>query len=258
MIQQNFKRRRVISLGLKTLALSAFASLACWGNRAAAQAIEWKSLLRRKPRGGKGEVLSIKGVFRAGLKKLRKGSVIKSGVRITSKEAGELFLRLSDNTTVQLKGPLDMRFNIDGKKRGILSLTRGAILAVIPTRQRYLVEGPTATLGIKGTVFYREVIHGNPDKMNRDIKNRPVKVPADAKDYFCLCNGKADYLNSKTAIGTLSEDASKVPHHSRFLKSELKSGIVDAGVVINHDDRDIKRLIDLQKKPQHHSDFLKL
>ncbi len=251
-------RRHVLSLGWKALSLSLGATAILWVERTLAQTTEWKALLRRKPRGGKGEVLSVDGRFVANGKNLRKGSVIKSGAQITSSQKGELLLRLSDNSTMQLKGPVDFSFHIDGKNKGVLSLVRGAALVVVPSRKQYLVEGPTATLGIKGTVFYREVFDGQPKKMNRDINNNPVDVPANAKDYFCLCNGEADYLNAKSATGTVTENANRKPHHSRFLKSEKKAGIIQAKQIINHDDRDIKRLIELQKEPKHRSDWLKI
>lgn len=219
-----------------------------------AQAIDWKSLWSRRPTGGHATVKELEGVALGAYGPLKLGDRIESGTHIQCTQGARMVLHTSDNTVMQLSGETQLDLQLDGRGRGVMRLLLGAVLTVVPTNHRYLVEGPTATIGIKGTVFYRQFFAPG-DQEAYNMGGKRVEVPQNARDYVCTCNGQIEYLQPRTLYGVLSEAAT---HHNAYFLDEqnpLQLGL--ARNAINHNNDQIRHLIGQQAEPRHDADWLK-
>jgi hypothetical protein len=115
------------------------------------------------------------------------------------------------------------------------------------------VGGPTATIGIKGTVVFRQIFRE--DEMDaRAMQGKTYTRPRNLTDYFCTCNGEVDFLRNNDKSLITSEKAAA--HSSSFLDSSNAKLLAKAPMV-NHFDREIDRVIDLQDGVKHDKGFLR-
>ena len=153
-------------------------------------------------------------------------------------------MRINANTTITLE--------IGTNRTGLFKLVVGSLLTVMPTRNRYLVQLPTAVIGIKGTVFYQQIFHPK-ERTAESMEQKDYPIPEGISEYFCLCNGLADFVD-KSSMGVFFSD--KADHHnSYFIDPRLPNPIVKAPM-LNHQDIQIRELINLQEGPKHNSSFL--
>ncbi|MDH4225440.1 MAG: hypothetical protein OEW12_07320, partial [Deltaproteobacteria bacterium] len=112
----------------------------------------------------------------------------------------------------------------------------------------YAVQGHTATLGIKGTVFYREVRPAAGSNSKTNNNHTP-------QEYICLCHGEADYMDPDSLAVMMRRETAI--HHKAVLASKTKHiQLQDAGME-NHTDQEIHDLIQLQSQPRHDESWLK-
>jgi hypothetical protein len=219
-----------------------------------AQAIDWLALFKRMVSGGHGTVRRLVGSAYADERPLKVGQRVPSGAKLRSTHNSQLVLSLSDNSALRLSGETMLVLRLDNKGRGILNLISGAVLAVIPTDHRYLVLGATATVGVKGTVFFRELFPPNMT-YGTDMAGKRVEVPPDARDYFCTCHGDVDYLYPKTR-GVAFEDRSTY-HSAYFLNLAMPEMRERSLSAINHTDPEIRRLVGFQEGRKHDLSWLR-
>ena len=127
----------------------------------------------------------------------------------------------------------------------------GGILGVIPKlkNRAYMIQSASATLGIKGTVFYKEVFgpQGSGD----------ARVPAGALEYFCICNGSLDVLSQGQDRPILSDHAEH--HHAHVVVAKADGvELVPAGFVKGHDDAGIHQVIEANPLGKHDQSWLQL
>ena len=134
----------------------------------------------------------------------------------------------------------------------MINVALGSLLAVIPTGNRYLVTGPTATIGIKGTVFFRQVFQPN-ETHGQDMAGRRIPLPKKIQDVFCLCHGAAEYLEPQS-LKTVLDDEAK--HHSAYFLGKETPLRPSRAVPINHSDAEIVRLIKAQEGRKHTTGWL--
>lgn len=211
-----------------------------------AHAIDWSALRKLMEGTGFGMVAFLSGEATADGRPLEVGSRIASGARIEVGPAGRLIMKMSDRSVFQFTGPASLDLILSMMREGILNLLLGALLAVVPSGNRYLVAGPTTTVGIKGTVFFREV-YGREETTVQGMDTRFV-TPKGVKEYSCNCNGEIEYLKKDAALPFMSDRAE---HHNAYYLNPAMPGRLMKAPMVNHSDEEIKALIALQDGEKH-------
>jgi len=215
----------------------------------------WRHLFYSMPKGGTGKVKQVTGMAFANKRRLVVGATIHAGEQLRVAKGGSLVVSIQDRTLLWIKEETVLDFSPSPRKTGVLNLVSGALLAVVPVGNRYLVGGPYATVGIKGTVFYRQVFSGN-ERTGLAMENRIVTLPGEGlRDYFCTCNGSVDYLR-KSDQSLIASDTAR--HHNAFFLNPQNPKLLEKSEMLNHFDRDIRAAIDLQEPPKHDSSWLQL
>jgi len=251
-----WSRRGLFIVGGRVIAGATLAAaLESYAAADSGDTVDWRGLFSSKAEGGTGVVKQITGLAFANRRSLKLGSVVHSGEQIRVATGGTLAVSIQDGTLISMKQDTVLDFAPTAKKTGLLNLVAGALLTIMPTGNRYLVAGPTATIGIKGTVIFREVFAENVNTA-RAMEGRTAKLPGKGlKDYFCTCNGSVDYLRNTDKSLIVSDHAE---HHNSFFLNPENPKLLEKFEMINHFDRDIKAAIELQDGPKHDSSFLKL
>lgn len=211
-----------------------------------AHAIDWSALRKLMEGTGFGMVAFLSGEATADGRPLEVGSRIASGARIEVGPAGRLIMKMSDRSVFQFTGPASLNLILSMMREGILNLLLGALLAVVPSGNRYLVAGPTTTVGIKGTVFFREV-YGREETTVQGMDTRFV-TPKGVKEYSCNCNGEIEYLKKDASLPFMSDRAE---HHNAYYLNPAMPGRLMKAPMVNHSDEEIKALIALQDGDKH-------
>ena len=246
------RRRFLAGGGSALLKGAALAGLGAPLLPATGHGMDWKSLRELMGPAGFGMVNSLIGEASADGRPLSVGSRIDSGARIEVSPAGRLIVNMSDRSVFQFTGPATLDLLLSMMREGVLNLLLGALLAIVPSGNRYLVMGPMGAVGIKGTVFYREVfaqeqttVHG----MEGDLI-----TPKGVRGYFCNCNGEVEYLERELNQKPLLTDRSQY-HHSYYLTPAPRDRLIKAPMV-NHNDGQIKALIALQEGKKHDASWI--
>jgi hypothetical protein len=216
--------------------------------------IDWQAAFEAKSGGGEAIVKSLVGEAQANGVKLALGTAIPSGARIRVARDGIMIVALPDRTVMKLVGEAELSLHVDRTSGGVYDLALGAVLSVVPRRNLYLAMGPTATIGVKGTVFFREVKAEKRDMMMS--MEGPVEMPKGIYDYFCTCNGEVDYLGDLNRGEVVQSDVA-THHNSFFLKKEGELELIKAPM-LDHFDDEIAQLIEIQEPPRHDADWLEL
>jgi len=207
----------------------------------------WRSEEHSSDHLGQLRIIDVNGLASFDGKPLAPGMSISKGQLLTV-NSGHVHAALPDGSMVRLSQKAEISVDLDSKEGGLIEVKNGAVLSVVrPRRKRpVLLKMASAVIGVRGTVCFAQVI-------NEEDKQNP-KIPKNATDYFCLCNGEIAYLNS--TLDSVKLDKSEY-HSAKFLIPE-KSGLVfkDAGLLLNHTDSEIKTLIDLMPGAKHPSDWL--
>ena len=217
-----------------------------------ADAVDWEKLLRTAKPEGYGIVKQLTGRAFSGGRRLNEGSRVESGEQIQVSKGGRLILTMSDQSLFQMFGPTTLDLILSMMREGILNLLFGSILSVVPRRNRYLVMGPTGTIGIKGTVFFRQVFPED-QVMARTMEGQ-MRTPEGVHDYFCNCHGEVEYQKPETAE-TFYNDRSE--YHNAFFLDPRTPGLLVKAPMINHNDKLIQAMIDLQEEPKHDATWLR-
>lgn len=218
-------------------------------------AVDWKRLFAKKPEGGTGRVKQVTGLAFADQRPLLLGATVRSGEQLRVAKASSLVVSIHDGTLLQIRAGTVLDFMPGTDNSGILGLIAGSFLAVVPIMHRFLIHGPEAVIGIKGTVFYRQVFTED-ETSALAMENERVKVPGKGiKDYFCTCNGSVDYLRVSDLSLVASDTAQ---YHNAFILNPKNPKLLEKFPMVNHFDQDIRAAIDLQDGPKHDSSFLKL
>ncbi len=81
-----------------------------------------------------------------------------------------------------------------------------------------------------------------------------MKIPEGINEYFCLCNGLADFFQGEEATAFYSDNSAY--HNSYYIDPARPNPLVRAPQ-LNHTDQQILELIDLQDGPKHDSAWLR-
>jgi hypothetical protein len=217
--------------------------------------INWRAAFEAKSGEGEAVVKSLVGEGYAGARKLALGAMVPSGQHLRVAKDGVMVLAMPDRTVMKIVGEAELELHIDPRSGGVYNLALGAILTVVPTRNLYLAMGPTATIGVKGTVFFREVSGGKP-RMMQSMEG-PVPMPEGITDYFCTCNGEVEYLGDLQRGEIVRSDRAK-HHNSFYLKGSGAQYELVKAPMLDHFDDEIDRLIDIQEPPRHDKSWLQL
>ena len=246
-MNRHLSRRRFLASGGKTLlAGSALGGLGASLLSQPAHAIDWSTLRKLMEGDGYGMVSTLVGEATADGRSLEVGSRVSSGAKVDVGPAGRLIMKMSDRSVFQFTGPASLNLILSMMREGLLNLLYGALLAVVPRDSHYLVGGPTGTVGIKGTVFYREVF-GKETTTVQGMRGM-LAIPEGAKEYSCNCNGEIEYLDKTGAQPFLTDRAEY--HNSYFISPAMPGRLIKAPMV-NHNDEEIKALIAIQDGDKH-------
>jgi ferric-dicitrate binding protein FerR (iron transport regulator) len=219
------------------------------------EALDWKRLFSKKPEGGTGRVKQVTGIAFANQRVLSLGATVESGEQLRVAKASSLVVSIQDNTLLQIRENTVLDFAPGTHNSGVLNLIAGALLTVMPRDHRYLVHGPVAVIGVKGTVFYRQVFTEQ-ETSALAMEDQRVRVPGTGiKDYFCTCNGSVDYLRADDLSLVASDTAQ---YHNAFMLNPKNPKLLEKFPMVNHFDQDIRAAIQLQDGPKHDSSFLKM
>ncbi|MDH4246769.1 MAG: FecR family protein [Deltaproteobacteria bacterium] len=246
-------RRYFLAQGKRLLTLSSLGALfGALGLPRSTAGQDWSQLASQRPRGGFGTVKDIAGEASAAGRVLRKNSRVESGERIQVEVGGRLILSLSDNTIMRINGNTVLELDIGSNRTGLFRLIVGSLLTVMPTKNLYLVQLPTAVVGIKGTVFFQQIFHPG-ETTALGMENKQLTIPQGIREYFCLCNGAVDFMNTGNLKAFYSDAAE---HHNSYYIDPRQEGKLIKAPMVNHDDKQIRGLINLQEGPKHSSEFL--
>jgi hypothetical protein len=241
-------RRRFIRLGayLTIMPLLGLDQFAC-SRSAPAEITDWHLMSEAGDGNGKLIIDQVEGEALLNGSPLRPGMEIPGGQSIDVR-SGIVLASLPDQSIIKLSQRALLSAVLDSQKGGILQLQRGGLLAVVrkSTAKPYLVRNASALVGVKGTVFYTQVLSAAEKVSN--------SLPQAATDYFCICNGDIDIL---TADFSKIKSDSAVHHNAYFFmpqSSELT--IKRVGFLLNHSDLEISNLIKRMKGAKHNTNWL--
>ncbi|MBI4083193.1 MAG: FecR domain-containing protein [Candidatus Lambdaproteobacteria bacterium] len=250
-------RRRILTLGGQALTAAALgATLGATLRPRDSLAIDWGSLFgRRREPGAPGRVKLAEGEVHAGGRRLAVGDAVGSGETVRVSRRGRAVISLPDNTVFTLSGGSILDLVFEHMKQSILRLISGSLLAAVPAGgDRMLVMGPLATIGVKGTVFYRQVF-GEEDRTARTMDGT-INVPLGTKDYFCTCFGETEYMKPKASEPFFT---SRATHHDAYFMDPSQPGLIQQAPMVNHFDPEIRDLVvNFQDGPKHDLRWLKL
>ncbi|MDT8446033.1 MAG: hypothetical protein RRB13_03920 [bacterium] len=247
----SFSRRKVIQLGGQAVIWASCGATLTSLMPEEALAIEWKALLGIKQRKGKAKLIELDGTARIGNEELKVGQMIANGQLIEADHEARLLLSMPDGSAFQLSGPAQLKLEIDEKGGGVLELLLGGLLGIVLENRdaRYLVQSPTATAGIKGTVFYRE-------RFGPDSPPDP-RIPEGALEYFCICNGELEMFDHGADKLMIKDQAEH--HHAHMITQKGETlELVEAKFLYGHDDFAINRAIEAMGQKKHDRSWLKL
>ena len=246
-------RRRMLELGGKGLAVAASAGAGITLIPNESLAIDWLSWFRRDTKmeqGGK--VLTIEGRAFADEKPLQVGQTIHSGQQVNVSRPGSVVIVLEDNTIFKLYGGAIVELALKRMEQTIIRLITGAIQAVVPAGSNFLLAGPVATVGVKGTVIYREVFGEDPEPGK--TMEGDYAIPAGVNDYFCNCFGDVNYLDRHTGE---TFHTSHAKYHEGYFLDPATKGLLVKAPMLNHFDNGIRELIAQQPGKKHDTSWLK-
>lgn len=217
-----------------------------------AQAQGWRSLFRRTPKGGHGKVRRVRGEAFASGRRLKVGDRVESGEEIRVARKGTMTLSLADNTIFKISGEARFQVHTSKRRTGFFRLLLGSILTVMPRRNRYLVQMPSASIGIKGTIFFHQ-IYGEEDFFATDYTGKLVALPEGVDEYFCLCNGLADFIKTDEEKPFFSDESQ---YHNSYYIDPKQSKILLKAPQLNHTDEEILELIALQEGQKHDAKWI--
>jgi len=244
-------RREILTFFPKALALTAL-SLASSSVilPQKVDAVDWTRFWGTPSKTGQASVIQVRGRVKVGRSTLRRGMKVDSGVEVIVFKGAELLLRLPDESVLKMRGYTRMVLELDSNSGGLFKLIVGSMMGVInPIKERpYLIKGPTATIGVKGTVFFHEVF----DENNRDDK----RIPREATEYFCVCNGAVDFLQPQR--GNLLK-SQKAHHHQAYFLSPAgrKVKFKKANFMLDHSDPEIYQAIQQMRGKKHKTGWLR-
>ncbi|MBU2515805.1 FecR family protein [bacterium] len=241
-------RRRFIKVGSQLIIFPLFGTqINSCGKLLTPQLVEWTSLVQTNDHAGEIIIDAVEGDAMVNNVSVVKGLKLKNGVTLELK-TGVVFMSLPDGSVLKLSKKATVEFDVDSRKGGIIILKQGGLLAVVrkSTQKPYLIRNASALVGIKGTVFYTQVLSPE-DKQQSNI-------PDDASDYFCICNGIIDYLDQQW---NLQKTSKGVHHMAYFLKTNGQNIDFEyAGWLLNHSDDEIYKLIETMKGEKHPTDWI--
>ncbi len=243
-------RRHFLASGSKTLLAGSVLGSASLLSQPA-HAIDWSAIRKLMESEGYGMVSILVGEASADGRSLEVGSRISSGAKVEVGPASRLIMKMSDRSVFQFTGPASLNLILSMMREGFLNLLYGALLAIVPRDNHYLVGGPTGTVGIKGTVFYREVFA--PDVTTVQAMEGPMAIPDGAKEYSCNCNGEIEYLDK---AGKQLYKTDRAEHHNSYFINPAMPGRLIKAPMVNHNDDQIKALIAMQDGEKHDATWI--
>jgi len=207
-------------------------------------------------REGRGIVVALEGSAWVDGRKARLGESVLEGEVVRGSPEASLVLRFTGNSLVKLKG--EFEFLVDsGKSSSVWALIKGGLLAIVTRGSRYSLATPTAVLGIRGTVFYYEVIRrktlSGASGAVIPVMGKVPSPPPDATEYLCLCNGHMvpSSLEKEQGKEIISQ------YHTSFFVYPEKEGLrLVSAFLWNHTDREILDLAEHQEGPHHDMDWI--
>lgn len=239
---QSISRRRFIKLGSSVIVipLLGFNTTAC--RYLIPPVIDnWDELSEAGDSQGELVIERVEGQVQSEGAVLNPGDRIPSGQMVVLK-SGYVFASLPDQSMIKLSNKAELTVDLDSQKGGVLNLKRGGLLAAVrkSTVKPYLVRNASAMIGVRGTVLFTQVL------MPEDKEDR--RIPESATDYFCICNGKIDFLTQ--SMSRVRSDRA-VYHNAYFLKPDGEAFELNrAGFLLNHSDDEIKEVIMGMKGPK--------
>lgn len=206
----------------------------------------WENSLVTNDHNGKLQILQLDGIATSNGKTLRQGDNLENAADITLLE-GVMRLSLPDQSVIELNHKAVVNTDLDSRDGGTIHLKKGSMLSVIRKKpiRPIVIKTAEVQFGIRGTVCFTKVL-SDKDKLS-------PRIPESASSYFCICNGKMDYLQQDQKFAS-----DRANHHSSHLIIPEGKNIKlqRAPFLLNHDDRKILQLINKMQGTKHKTNWL--
>ena len=248
----DISRRRLLKWGGGGLALGALGAGTLL-DPPDATALDFTSLYRsRSDAGAPAVVAELGGKAFADERPLQIGSKVHHGEQVRVAKTGHLVLTLPDGSAYRLMRGATVELVLQQRRPNAFRLLVGALLSVIPSGRPFTVVGPTATIGVKGTVFFHEVF-SDQDRTGFTPEG-PQQMPPGQYDYVCACYGSLDVRSNSTSG---ERPISRSTYHTAFAVEPQRSDFLVTAPYFNHSDRQIAQLVAHQQGPKHRTDWLR-
>ena len=204
-----------------------------------------------------GSIVALEGEAWVDGRKAELGGSVSEGELIKGAPEASLVLRFPDNSVLKLKGEFEFRVDRGKGSSRFWSLIKGGLLAIMTRGSGYSLATPSVVLGIRGTVFYYEVIRrksvsGTSGAVIPAMGKVPA-LPPDAEEYLCICNGQVTY-----SVPGKNEDKEIVSqyHSSFFVYPEREGARLGSAFLWNHTDSEILDLAKHQEHPRHDMEWI--
>jgi hypothetical protein len=236
-------RRQALCLGGILVASSWRGSRVAWGQGSS--------------RTGQGSIVALEGEAWVDGKKAVLGGSVSEGELIKGAPEASLVLRFPDNSVLKLKGEFEFRVERWKDSSRFWSLIKGGLLTIVTRGNRYSLATPSVAVGIRGTVFYCEVIRRKSVSGTSGavipVMGKVPAPPPDATEYLCICNGEVT-----SSVPGKSEDKEIVSqyHSSFFVFPEKEGARLGSAFLWNHTNSEILDLGKHQEHPRHDMEWI--
>jgi hypothetical protein len=208
------------------------------------------------PRETRGIVVALEGSAWVEGRKVRLGESVLAGEVMKGAPDASVVLRFPDNSLAKLRGEFEFRVD-EGENSSVWALIKGALLAIVTKGSRYSLSTPTAVLGVRGTVFYHEVIRQKALSGGSGavipVMGRAPSPPPDATEYLCLCNGRA----VPSSLERKQDEEIVSQYHTCFFVYPEREGLrLVPAFLWNHTDREILDLVKHQEGLHHDMEWI--
>lgn len=177
---------------------------------------------------------------------------VPSGALVSVTKGGRVIIILPTGTIFTVYGGSELELLLSTMRTGVLKLLAGAVLMVVPRGMNYLMAGLATSIGIKGTVVYRQKF-GAADRIAR-TREGMVRIPEGISEYVCTCHGETEYVKTGKHAPYFRD---RSDYHHAFSIDPSSPGLLRKAPQLDDMDAAIRALVGLQEGAKHDIGWLR-